>query len=93
VLDFGGELSAVKANRADSRPASLNADIASLDITFAGAGLSLPPSALDALGTKVVWLEFHWAAFLIILSQVMRVRFLRGDNFCLFSQNQARVAL
>lgn len=45
MLDFGRELAAMKANRADSNPLSLNADIANLDIAFSLANF-------DALGQK-----------------------------------------
>ncbi len=59
VLDFGGELSAIQANRADSGPASLNTDVANLDVALSDARLALASFAFDALGAKVVRLYLH----------------------------------
>ena len=59
MLDFGGELTAMQTQRANPRPASLNADVANLDVALPDAWLALAAFALDAFRAKIVWLKFH----------------------------------
>jgi len=64
LSDFGDELVAVEANRADSDPPSLDADVAHPDVPLPDAGLALTSSAFDAVRAKVVGLEFHRESFI-----------------------------
>lgn len=59
MLDFGSKLAAMQTQRADSRPAPLNADVANLDVALPDARLALAAFAFDAFGAKIVWLEPH----------------------------------
>lgn len=59
MLDFGGELSAIQANRADSGPASLNTDVANFDVALSDTRFAFPSFTFDALGAKVVRLYLH----------------------------------
>jgi len=47
-------LAAMKANRPDSHPASLDTDIANLNVSFSDARRAFVPSAFDAVRAKVV---------------------------------------
>jgi len=50
----------MQAQRANSRPAPLNADVTNLDVPLADARLALAAFALDAFRAKVVRLKFHF---------------------------------
>jgi hypothetical protein len=60
---FRDELATIETKRTYSHPPALDTDVASFDVTLSDAGLPLCPSALDALGAKVVWLKFHIKAY------------------------------
>ena len=59
VLDFRDELPAMEANCANPDPPPLDADVASLDVALSNGRLALASSAFDAVGAKVMRLEFH----------------------------------
>jgi len=56
---FGGKLAAMKAYRSYSHPATLDSDIADLDVSLAGFGLPLPLAGFGASRAKVVGLKSH----------------------------------
>ncbi len=59
MLDFGDELVAMKANRADSDPLPLDADVAHPDVALLDPWLAFMSSAFDAIRAKVVRLKLH----------------------------------
>lgn len=64
MLDFGDELAAVEAKRADPHPPPFDADVARFDVALLDSWLAFTLAAFDAVGAKVMRLEFHkdfWA--------------------------------
>ena len=59
MLDFGDELAAIEANCADPDAPPLDADVARFDVALSDGRLALASSAFDAVGAKVMRLEFH----------------------------------